>query len=1055
MYYIAKDAINVFYFDVLNRTNSNTLAPKLVKVEPKYVHISEFKFNFYMNWELNEDLGFDIESRGFPLDPNFRWLGFSLANDNHQVYFYFSRDDDEYQKELELYGEDIKSIFSSNPERFSIYNGKFENNAILHVFKLRLFFHDAIIYTKMMKTRGSLKFSANLFLGAPIWNESILEFMDVYKDITALYDKTKAELPNNPDLVPIVIETLINKKPDLVKYIADYDDSLEGKVSIPKLLEYHEKGYNSWQACPIESMGYYCCLDSYYTVKLKEMIYDTNYQGVKNGYEFYASQSNFACLLESTHIHIDKDRYDDWSKWAYSERLKHARFIACHPLTMNSMVTHMYNNTYRNQFKEGIHDAVHSFINKRITAAEVSFFVRLCDAMSRELVRSIYDSHAEKTRANLKNIEVGKKYGVLARKKIMNAGMNNDEKAFNKLISITNTKIFIGILESEEVKNNVELKIDYFMKTLDRIRELAQSKVTVSLDEMKVEYLTKVTNPDATYDDYDNLLAFASTKAATRQRLLRVVLPEEHKIVYLKYLFIEKLKTTTIDFAPIKAMTPEQFQGFISTLSTTDEYDNKTKELLVEHLQASLKAVKRTVDGDKLGKHALRFIKVAWDEQYGKKNDKGDVITKLDEYPEFIKIIYHFQLLKRHLKSISTVVAGDLGGNSFVKSKYEDNVPIGSKYQRGSELMPLEKIFYKAVYWNNDKETLRWSSKVHTIPSTLDYSLCFTPRHEDNIFFHLDLQTAEVRLAFAIAKEQKVIDMMLNGADFHGNNANVAFGLGFAEDEIWKIKEDPILNQYRNYAKMLTFAILYGASAGSIGKQIKKPLDEAKKIYNAYFDNNPNFRDFLTNNIKALKENHGFINLPVFGHDFYIGNPFHYSINQKGFNYIIQNISSSLTAHCAFKLWEDLYNNHGINIDLTCFVHDAIEIDLPIKHLILIFERIDYWFRLYPLETFNIPMDYDGEIGMARYSCGGYKFKFSEDRSTVDLSFTISDYYDDKNEIIKRFNRNLVVIEQSVTEAKKLVDKHPFIHMINGIKPACRFNDVETKKYDVKMKIKV
>lgn len=350
--------------------------------------------------------------------------------------------------------------------------------------------------------------------------------------------------------------------------------------------------------------------------------------------------------------------------------------------------------------------------------------------------------------------------------------------------------------------------------------------------------------------------------------------------------------------------------------------------------------------------------------------------------------------------------------------------------------------------------TLRWSSAIHTVPSTLDYSLCYTPREDGKLFLSMDLAQAEVRIAFAVAKEQGLIDAIIRGLDIHGLNANNAFDLGFKEDELWKIKEDAKLDQLRNYAKMLTFSILYGASPGSIAKQIRKPLSEAQEIYDGYFKANPNFKKFIDDNQRNLKDNHGFITLPVFGHTFYIGNPYHYSIKQKGLNYIIQNLSSSICAHTAFNLYKDLKDNYDIELDLVTFVHDAIEMEIKVGDLFTVLDRIDYWYRIYPLETWNIPNDHDYELGSSRYSGGPCSYKWNEDKSELDFNLVINDYYDDKEMILSNLRSNYEILEESIEESGRAYT-HPFKFMIEGVRPACRFNEVVTPQYKYHAKIKM
>jgi hypothetical protein len=110
--------------------------------------------------------------------------------------------------------------------------------------------------------------------------------------------------------------------------------------------------------------------------------------------------------------------------------------------------------------------------------------------------------------------------------------------------------------------------------------------------------------------------------------------------------------------------------------------------------------------------------------------------------------------------------------------------------------------------------------------------------------------------------------------------------------------------------------------ASSIAQQIGTSVDHANELLDGYYKGNPSFAKFVSDNQANLKNNHGFITLPYFNHRFYIGNPYHYSIKQKGLNYILQNLSSSLCAYLAFELYKDLRGNYDIIINYYAFIHD-------------------------------------------------------------------------------------------------------------------------------------
>ena len=150
-------------------------------------------------------------------------------------------------------------------------------------------------------------------------------------------------------------------------------------------------------------------------------------------------------------------------------------------------------------------------------------------------------------------------------------------------------------------------------------------------------------------------------------------------------------------------------------------------------------------------------------------------VTEFENKTEGLEVAIYMIRLKDLLKLNSSVVHGKVGGGSFIESDGTD-LPV---HKSGGK-----NLYYKTTYWNNDKDTLRWSSARHTVPSKSDYNLSFTPRDKDSVMIHMDLASAEARLAFAVSKEEPMIQAILEGLDIHSFNANNAFSLGYSKEDL-------------------------------------------------------------------------------------------------------------------------------------------------------------------------------------------------------------------------------------------------------------------------------
>lgn len=1087
MYYIAKDLVNVFHFDVLNRTGTNTMVPEMKQIDAKFHKVSEVFKIFEEMYSKDEVCGFDFETRNFPFMSNFRILGFSIVSNNYQAYFYFSRDDEKYALEFEEVKVPLLKLFKDNAKRLIAFNNKFENNVVLHTLRKRVFFEDARIYVQILKTRGSLKFSANLFLGVPIWNETIFTFMNHYKAFVVwmnkfrkvyeshVYDLEQScierevvqewitdsdvgmitkhfpqvlvnqgenvslkivangdkknpghniviekyydqnDLIEDPYLfMDVYFDAINDGKPiECLKYFSTYvDERVEGKFKLTNLLNYYKNNYNEWQCCGIGDMGYYCILDSYYTLKLKECLYDINYQGISNAYPYYLSQSHLAGMLEANKMHVDPERFEIWKTWNYKERLRLARVIAVYPPLVDNIMEAKLGKTRLTMLNAEIVTIVKGYAK---TKSVVARFVAFIKNFNPEIFTEKHVEHLAKLTETKKELvkfkaeNPGKKMTKTAMNKILHKGFNDYDKSIVFFKNLINTKIKITVLDSCSTQEEVaQIVSEICLGIKEKATALVNEKLNP--DEFRNDYLKLINDPNTTYDQIDKILEFGSSKNTSRQKFIKnAAFPEYAKLCLMKTQLTDRLKLSQNKATSlIEEALPEDLPELIKTIMTgqhESKFNDWTIKDFVKCAQGASGYINKIASGDKFGKMQMRYIKAAWE----KANQKYKTI---EEYPEFMQFIYHIQLIKRLNKSISTLIKGTLGGGAFIRSK-DPMIPI--------EDPEGEYYFFKTTYWNNDKDTLRWSSAYHTVPSHSDYNACLTGRGPNRLFLHKDLAQAEVRLVFAVSKEQSLVDAVRAGLDIHSLNAFRAFDLhkhGITEETLHLVKEK--FDLQRSWAKLLTFAILYQAGVASIAKQIHKTPDEAQLIMDSYYKVNPNLSQFIKDIKQELKDNFGYIRLPIFDHDFYVANPFHYSMNQRSVNYPIQNLSSSLCAHQAFCTYEDLSENHGIEIDFVGFVHDAMEIDFEVKDMFTILDRIDYWDRINPYESLGVPQDYDIALGIDKYSATEFHYEYNEDRTEVTFKYEIKDIFGNKDKIVSMFERNFTMGEYVVEKIKEL-----------------------------------
>lgn len=147
-------------------------------------------------------------------------------------------------------------------------------------------------------------------------------------------------------------------------------------------------------------------------------------------------------------------------------------------------------------------------------------------------------------------------------------------------------------------------------------------------------------------------------------------------------------------------------------------------------------------------------------------------------------------------------------------------------------------------------------------------------------------------------------------------------------------------------------------------------------------------------------------------------------------------------------LYNDLKKNHGIEINMTGFIHDAIEFDFHVKDMFTILDRVDYWFKQYHFEKWNIPSDYDYAIGLSKYSVKEPHYSRTE-KGLITFNTGVVDFYGtDKDKLDKMIHKYYRVLDSDIKEVDS-EHKQPYKFEVFGFKPNNRFQQSDVKAYDM------
>lgn len=119
----------------------------------------------------------------------------------------------------------------------------------------------------------------------------------------------------------------------------------------------------------------------------------------------------------------------------------------------------------------------------------------------------------------------------------------------------------------------------------------------------------------------------------------------------------------------------------------------------------------------------------------------------------------------------------------------------------------------------------------------VDFREAFIPE-EGNYLVMADYSQIEMVVLAELSKDKNLIEAINQGLDMHSYNASNVYGIPY--DEIVSKKDsDPDIARYRQNAKRVTFAVIYGATEEGIAKRENMDPAEAKRIIDTFYNKHP------------------------------------------------------------------------------------------------------------------------------------------------------------------------------------------------------------------------
>ena len=233
-----------------------------------------------------------------------------------------------------------------------------------------------------------------------------------------------------------------------------------------------------------------------------------------------------------------------------------------------------------------------------------------------------------------------------------------------------------------------------------------------------------------------------------------------------------------------------------------------------------------------------------------------------DRFYMMRKILINYMLFKKYAKVLSTYVDGMFNNKKLV-IEGPGNIPIREALP--GEPGAVEKCFVK--YEVNTKSSKRWSSGFHTIPSHSDLKdiICCPPSWDSsgNIIYggapmlltYFDISSAEVKAAGFASMDPDLIAKFRSGEDIYIYSAILYLG-----KEAWDKLEKGERKKWRKRFKTIFLGVLYGLGKNSLAERLDCTVAEAEHIIQGLYTSFPQLRLYVESQQQYPLDHDGYVN---------------------------------------------------------------------------------------------------------------------------------------------------------------------------------------------------
>lgn len=318
--------------------------------------------------------------------------------------------------------------------------------------------------------------------------------------------------------------------------------------------------------------------------------------------------------------------------------------------------------------------------------------------------------------------------------------------------------------------------------------------------------------------------------------------------------------------------------------------------------------------------------------------------------------------------------------------------------------------------------TRDWS--VHTAPwhSDIRRMHCSRWKSKGGILISADYSQLELRIAAAIAQDQKLIQAYREGKDVHRVTAAA----------VWRVAEAAVTKDMRRYSKTISFRLIYGGGAHAISTETHLPIELAQKLVKDFLEHYDGL-DRLIKKMHAHVKKLGWVPTPI-GRKFYMPDIFSDEREKvagalrDSQNWPIQSTASDVTM-TAINEVSRFTHEMDLLSHVWAMIHDAIESDVYPGELYTYYQIMKFcmekrvgqiydWLTVPMVADFEIGVRWDGSmnIGLGDFKDPGAVAKRFKD---AGIPFEIPEWYDKMKDVIKSRDTGMFTPRRLVLYGRK------------------------------------